>query len=55
MNMTHKFQIMKKTIFGRGDKRELNEGFEVAKIPDLEILNTGNILCSQYISRMMIK
>ncbi len=54
MNMTNKFQI-KKTMFGTGGKCELNEDFEVAKVPRLKILNTGNILCSQNISRMMIK
>lgn len=55
MNMTSKFQIKKKTMFGKSGKRELNEAFEVAKIPRLKILNTGNILCSQYIFRMMVK
>jgi hypothetical protein len=54
MNMTNKFQI-KKTMIGTGGKCELNEDFEVAKVPRLKILNTGNILCSQNISRMMIK
>ena len=42
-------------MFGKSGKRELNEAFEVAKIPRLKILNTGNILCSQYIFRMMVK
>jgi hypothetical protein len=55
MNMTNKFQIKKKTRFGTGDKCELNEDFDIAKVPRLEILNTGNILCIQYNSRMMIK
>jgi hypothetical protein len=55
MNMTSKFQIKKKTMFGTSGKCELNEDFEVAKFPRLKILNTGNILCSQNISRMMIK
>ena len=55
MNLTNKFQIKKKTKFGTGGKCELNEDFEVAKVPRLEILNTGNILCTQYNSRMMIK
>ena len=55
MNMTNKFKIKKKTRFGTGGKCELNEDFEVVKVPRLEILNTGNILCSQNISRMMIK
>ena len=55
MNMIHKFQIKKKIMFGSGGKCELNEDFEVAKVPRLKILNTGNILCSQNISRMMIK
>jgi hypothetical protein len=55
MNMTSKFQIKKKTMFGTSGKCELNEDFEVAKVPRLKILDTGNILCSQNISRMMIK
>jgi hypothetical protein len=55
MNMTNKLQIKKKTKFGSGGKCELNEDFEVAKVPRLKILNTGNILCSQNLSRMMIK
>jgi hypothetical protein len=55
MNMTNKFQIKKKTMFGTGGKCELNEDFEVAKVPRLKILNTGNILCTKYNSRMMIK
>jgi hypothetical protein len=55
MNMTNKFQIKKKTRFGTGDKCELNEDFDIAKVPRLEILNTGNILCTQHYSRMMIK
>ena len=55
MNMTNKLQIKKKTKFGSGGKCELNEDFEVAKVPRLKIFNTGNILCSQNISRMMIK
>jgi hypothetical protein len=55
MNMTNKFQIKKKTRFGTGGKCELNEDFEVAKVPRLKIPNTGNILCSQYIFRMMVK
>ena len=54
MNMTSKFQIKKKTKFDTGGKRELNKDFEVAKVR-LKILNTGNILCSQYIFRMMVK
>ena len=54
MNMTSKFQIKKKTMFGTSGKRELNEDFEIAKVC-LKILNTGNILCSQYIFRMMVK
>jgi hypothetical protein len=55
MNMTNILQIKKKTKFEAGGKRELNEDFEVAKVPRLKILNTGNTLCSQYISRMMVK
>ena len=54
MNMTSKFQIKKKTKFDTGGKRELNEDFEVAKVR-LKIPNTGNILCSRYIFRMMVK
>ena len=49
MNMTNKFKIKKKTRFGTGGKCELNEDFEVAKVPRLEILNTGNILCTRII------
>lgn len=55
MNMTSKFQIKKKTMFGTSGKCELNEDFEVAKVRRLKILNTGNIVCSQYIFRMMVK
>ncbi|MGB7677134.1 MAG: hypothetical protein WBL54_11480 [Nitrososphaeraceae archaeon] len=55
MNMTSKFQIKKKTMFGTSGRGELNEDFEVAKVPRLKIPNTGNILCSQYIFRMMVK
>ena len=55
MNMTSKFQVKKKTMFGTSGKRELNEDFEVSKVPRLKIPNTGNILCSQYIFRMMVK
>ena len=55
MNMTNKFEIKKKTMFGTGSKCELKENFEVAKVPRLKILNTGNILCGQNFSRMMIK
>ena len=55
MNMTSKFQIKKKTMFGTGGKCELNEDFEVAKVPRLKIPNAGNILCSQYIFRKMVK
>ena len=55
MNMTNKFQIKKKTMFGSGGKCELNEDFEVAKVPRLKILDTGNTLCSQNISWMMVK
>jgi hypothetical protein len=55
MNMTNKLQIKKKTMFGTGGKRELNEDFEVAKVPRLKLPNTGNILCSQYIFWMMVK
>jgi len=55
MNMTNKLQIKKKTKFETGGKCELNEDFEVAKVPRLKILNAGNILCSQYIFRMMVK
>ena len=55
MNMTSKFQIKKKTMFGTSGNRELNEDFEIAKVPRLKILNAGNILCSQYIFRMMVK
>jgi len=55
MNMTSKFQIKKKTMFGTSGRCELNEDFEIAKVPRLKILNTGNILCSQYIFRMMVK
>jgi hypothetical protein len=55
MNMTSKFQIKKKTMFGTSGKCELNEDFEVAKVPRLKIPNTGNILCGQYIFRMMVK
>jgi hypothetical protein len=55
MNMTSKFQIKKKTMFGTSGKRELIEDFEVAKVPRLKIPNTGNILYSQYIFRMMVK
>lgn len=55
MNMTNKLQIKKKTKFETGGKCELNEDFEVAKVPRLKIPNTGNILCSQYIFRMMVK
>ena len=39
MNMTSKFQIKKKTKFDTGGKRELNEDFEVAKVPRLKLLN----------------
>ena len=55
MNMTSKFQIKKKTMFGTSGKYELNEDFEVAKVPRLKILDSGNILYSQYIFRMMVK
>ena len=54
MNLTNKFQIKKKTRIGTRGKCELNEDFKVAKVPRLEIRNTGNILCTQYNSRMMI-
>ena len=55
MNMTSKFQIKKKTMFGTSGQHELNEDFEVAKVPRLKIPNAGNILGSPYIFRMMVK
>jgi hypothetical protein len=53
--MTSKFQIKKKTMFGTSGNRELNEDFEIAKVPRLKIPNAGNILRNQYIFRMMVK
>jgi len=55
MNITNKFQTKKETKFETGGKCQLNEDLEVAKVPRFRILDTGNILCSQYISRIMIK
>lgn len=40
-------------MFGTSGNRELDEDFKIAKIPRLKIPNAGNILCSQYIFRMM--
>jgi len=55
MNITNKFQTKNKTKFETGGKCELYEDLEVAKVPRFKIFNTGNILCSQYVPRMMIK
>ena len=54
MNMTNNLQI-RKTMIEIGEKSDLNADFAFAIVHHLNILNIGNILCSQYFSRTMIK